>query len=134
MKRPQSGMLLIEVLVAVLIFSFGILGTVALHARSIQFSVNAEDRSRAALLANEIASSMWTSGTTTLPAAAIDAWAARVADATATGLTGGVGAVDVDADGVATIAVSWQPTFADVGATNRLVTQVVVPARAVVLP
>ncbi|MBA3624369.1 MAG: fimbrial assembly protein [Methylibium sp.] len=130
-RQPQAGMMLIEVLVSILIFSFGILGTVALHARAIQYSGTAEDRGRASLLANEIVSAMWTSGTATLPAAAITAWNTRVGDATATGLPGGAGTVAVDADGVATITVTWQPTFAAAGATNRLVTQVVVPPVAV---
>lgn len=55
----QKGALLIEVLVSILIFSFAILGLIALQARAVQFSVEAEDRSRAALLANEMASTMW---------------------------------------------------------------------------
>jgi len=51
---------LIEVLVAILIFSFGLLGFVGLQARAIQFSASAEDSNRAALLANELASQLVT--------------------------------------------------------------------------
>jgi type IV pilus assembly protein PilV len=52
-------MALIEALVSILIFSFGVLGLIGLQASAINFSVDAEDRNRAALFANEIASSMW---------------------------------------------------------------------------
>ena len=47
-------MALIEVLVSILIFSFGVLGLIGLEASAINYSVDAEDRSRAALFASEI--------------------------------------------------------------------------------
>lgn len=120
---PQRGIVLIEVLVAILIFSFGILGTVGLLARATQYSTNAEDRNRAALLANEIASQMWAADSVTLNAAVINAWNARVGIATASGLPGGVGTVAV-AGNVATITVTWRPTFAT--EDSRYITQVAV--------
>jgi len=55
----QTGVALIEALVAVLIFSFGVLGLIGLEASAINFSVDAEDRNRATVLANDIASLMW---------------------------------------------------------------------------
>lgn len=132
-KSAQGGVMLLEVLVSILIFSFGILGMVGMHARAAQFSTNAEDRNRASLLANEIATAMWTAGTTTLPAATITAWQARVGTAAAqvladnslatpAGLPNGVGDVSVAA-GVATITITWRATFDS--ADNRFVTQVV---------
>lgn len=54
----QKGALLLEVLISILIFSFALLGLVALQARAVQFSVDAEDRNRAALLANELVATM----------------------------------------------------------------------------
>jgi type IV pilus assembly protein PilV len=56
MKNTHRGMALIEVLVSLLLFSFGVLGLIGLEARSVNFSVDAEDRNRAALIANEITS------------------------------------------------------------------------------
>ena len=53
-------MTLIEVLVSLLIFSFGFLGLIGMQARAVQLSTDAEDRSRAALLANDIVTTMWT--------------------------------------------------------------------------
>ncbi len=132
--RRQSGVSLIEVLVAILIFSFGLVGLIGLQARAMQFSTGAEDTSRAALLANEMASTMvsqQTMNTTTL-AAAITAWQGRVADPTTAGLPSGVGSVTVDATaGVATITITWQPPSAASAAGDSLshsyTTQVVLP-------
>ncbi|AMP06722.1 type IV pilus modification protein PilV [Collimonas pratensis] len=57
--KQQSGFFLLEVLIAVLIFSFGILGLVGLQATTINNSVSAEDRSQAALLADNLVGMMW---------------------------------------------------------------------------
>jgi type IV pilus assembly protein PilV len=58
-KRRQRGVALIEALIAVLIFSFGVLGLIGLESAAINISVDAEDRNRAIVLANDIASAMW---------------------------------------------------------------------------
>lgn len=128
--RPRvRGVSLIEVLVALLIFSFGLLGVVALQARMSQAAVSAEDTSRAAALANQLAAQMWNAGTFNLPAATVDAWVARVADPANGGLPNGVGVVTVDvANRTADIAITWRSV--NVAATapqNRFTTQVVMP-------
>jgi len=116
--QRQRGMTLIEVLVAILIFSFGLVGLVALQARALQYSTSAEDTNRASLLANEITSQMTMKQTVSLPTATVSAWSARVADAT-TGLPNGSGAVSVDATtGMATITIQWRATTAASGAAN----------------
>ena len=133
-RRSQIGMSLIEVLVAVLIFSFGLVGLIGLQARALQVSSSAEDTSRAALLANEMATTMVSQQTmdTTSLATAITAWQTRVGDATVAGLPSGVGTVTVDAStGVATIKITWQsPSAASaaVAAKNQYITQVVLPS------
>ncbi len=58
-QRRQRGVALIEALIAVLIFSFGVLGLIGLESAAINISVDAEDRNRATVLANDIASAMW---------------------------------------------------------------------------
>lgn len=134
-NRPrQSGMSLIEVLVAVLIFSFGIVGLIGLQARALQYSTSAEDTSRAALLANEIASSISLSQPNprtalVIPAAAYAAWQARVADPTTGGLPGpGVGTVTPVNATVANISITWRPpTAAATAQSNQYVTQIIVP-------
>lgn len=125
-RRGSRGMTLIEVLVAVLVFSFGLLGLLGLQARAVQYSIGAEDQNRAALLANELGSTMLATGTLAVDADTLAAWQARVADASVDGLPNGTGTVDVDAD-VATITVSWRPPSAPEGRENRYVTQVVAP-------
>ena len=60
----QSGSMLIEVLVAILIFSVGILGIVGLQASAVKASTDAKYRSEAGLLANELIGAMWVSNRT----------------------------------------------------------------------
>ena len=135
LRKPglQAGMTLIEVLVSILIFSFGLIGLIGLQAKALQFSSGAEDTSRAALLANEIAASISTTTAAGQPvavsASAAAAWQARASDPTNGGLPNG--AVAVAASGnTASITITWRPTHAASGAdnsVNRYVTQVVLP-------
>lgn len=123
-------MTLIEVLVAILIFSLGLVGLVALQGRAIQYSTSAEDTNRAALLASEMASTMLLlqqvdPATNTELAARVTAWQTRIGDPTQGGLPNGTGSVTAD-NGLATITVQWRPTTAASGAanaTNQYVTQ-----------
>lgn len=107
-RRAARGISLIEVLVVLVLFSFGLIGMVGLQARALQTSVGAEDSARAALLANDLASRMWGARSVTLDSAVIDDWNDRVADPTQGGLPNGAGTVAV-ASGVATITVTWKP-------------------------
>jgi type IV pilus assembly protein PilV len=137
--RIQSGMSLIEVMVAVLIFSLGLLGLVGLQSRAVQFSTVAEDSNRAALLANEIASTIVlrnvpragvATTTVSLSGVGLSAWQTRVSDPTQNGLPNGVGSVTT-AGNVATITITWKATSAKAtgpgSSLNRYVTQVSLP-------
>jgi len=62
--RRQSGVMLIEALIAILIFSIGILGIVGLQSSAVKASTDAKYRSEAALLANELIGRMWASDRT----------------------------------------------------------------------
>jgi type IV pilus assembly protein PilV len=57
-RAGSGGFALVEVLVALLLFSIGILGLLGLQARSIATAGDAEDRSRAALIADQCVSQM----------------------------------------------------------------------------
>lgn len=118
MKTPrqtpakQQGVLLIEVLISILIFSFAILGLVGMQTKALGFSGDAEDRNRAALLASDMVGVMWANQTvdaTTL-SSQITAWRTRVQaalppyDSTVTATVG-----TADTNGVVTITISWTP-------------------------
>ena len=133
-RRRLAGVSLIEVLVSILIFSFGIVGLIGLQARALQYSTSAEDTARAALLANELSTAIIVSqpnpraAAIVVPAAALAAWQLRVADTTNGGLPNGLGTVTALTPNTADIKVEWTPPSAPAGATpNKYVTQVTVP-------
>jgi type IV pilus assembly protein PilV len=129
-RRAQGGMALMEALVAILIFSFGILGLIGLEASAINFSADSEDRNRAALFANDVASTLWLAGTVTYSAAQLATWQANVANAAASGLTNGTIAVTAVAGttNATDITITWKPpTRSSTAANSRLVTRVILP-------
>ncbi len=63
-RRRQSGVLLLEALAAILIFSLGVLAIIQLQAVSIKQASAAQYRSQAALLANDLIGRMWSSDKT----------------------------------------------------------------------
>ena len=113
-RHAQRGVALLEALISILIFSFGVLGLIGLESRAINFSVDAEDRNRAALFASEVASNMWLTNSVTVNASSnptLAAWQANVADPTKSGLPNGqltVAAV-AGTTNAADITVTWQP-------------------------
>ncbi|MEY4978340.1 MAG: hypothetical protein RLZZ352_610 [Pseudomonadota bacterium] len=60
-KEPQFGGVLIEALVAILIFSLGIMTVLFLQNNSIKITSDARYRTEAALLANRVIGQMWAS-------------------------------------------------------------------------
>ena len=126
LRGRSGGISLIEVLVVLVLFSFGLIGMVGLQARAVQTSVGAEDSNRAALLANEIASAMWGSNSVNLSTATLANWNTMVADATGRGLPNGTGTVVV-AGNVATITIGWRAPHEPSTAAHSYVTQVQMP-------
>lgn len=129
--RRHAGMTLIEVLVAILIFSVGLLGFVGLQARAIRFSMSAEDSNRAAVLANEMATTMLVKNSIEPSelAADIAAWQARASDPAGVGLPNGA-ATAVRNGKVTTLRIAWRaPSAASAAANaeNQYVTQVMLP-------
>lgn len=55
----QRGSVLLEALIAIVIFSFGILGLIGIQASAVGLSIDAKYRADAAYLANQIVSQMW---------------------------------------------------------------------------
>lgn len=118
--------MLIEALIAILLFSVGILGLVALQAISTQNSVNAGDRSIAASLANDMVSQMWLKNTAdtsnAILKADISTWTSKVA-ASLPNATGSV----ASSNGIATITITWRsPSKKSADNQNRLETSVAI--------
>jgi type IV pilus assembly protein PilV len=129
-RKCQHGVALFEALVSILIFSFGLIGLLGLEARAINFSADAEDRNRAALFANEVASEMWLAGTVTVSAATLTNWQTSVADPTHTGLPNGSVSIIAVAGSTnsADIKVTWKaPSRASTDAASVLTTRVILP-------
>ena len=61
-RTGQSGVALLEALIAILIFSLGILTIVAIQATSIRLTGDAQLRTRASLLAERLIGQMWVHG------------------------------------------------------------------------
>ncbi len=59
MNSHQKGSVVLEALIAILIFSIGILGIVGLQATAIIDSASAKFRTDASLLANQVVGQMW---------------------------------------------------------------------------
>ena len=66
--RAQTGAYLLEALIAILIFSFGVLGIVGLQAQALRFTNDSEYRAEAVYLANSLISQMWVDSYNTIPA------------------------------------------------------------------
>lgn len=125
--RAAAGFTLIEVLVSLLVFSIGVLGAVGMQAKAARFSVDASERDRAALMANEVAAAMWAARSISLDSDSEDALKSRVADNSvgAQGLPGGEFEIETQADGSAQITVTWQSVARGAsGAQGVYVTQV----------
>ncbi|WP_418118470.1 type IV pilus modification protein PilV [Variovorax sp. 350MFTsu5.1] len=130
-QTSHSGVALIEVLVSILLFSLGILGLIGLQARAISLSVDAEDRNRAALIANEIATTMWTQRTVAIdPAAGSPSWNDRASNLQAGGLPGGTVTITAvaAATNTADILITWRPSQRSASEQDsRLTTRVALP-------
>lgn len=134
MRRPRSsaGFALIEVLISLLLFSIGVLGMVGMQAKATGYAVDAENRSRAAQLANELVASMWAEQTAS--PSTLEKWKARVQDPTGSGLPNAdvENAIKTSTDStgvsVTTITIEWKaPSKKSGDANSKYVTQVVIP-------
>ncbi len=125
-RHASAGFTLIEVLISILIFSLGVLGTVALQARAAQFTEQNGDRSRAAVLANELVSNMWAHQSATPDSTYLSSWTTAVSNPGVSGLPNGSSKVATTGNS-ATITVYWKgPTVAATAASASYSTTVVI--------
>lgn len=119
---------MVEVLISLAILSFGVLGLGALHGRAMQLAASAEDRNRAAVMADELASQMWLARSTSLSTATLTAWNTRLANTAVSGLPNATGTVGTaDSTGAVSITISWYPPTGDSSHAYSYVTKVVIP-------
>lgn len=129
-SRSQSGVMLIEALVAIAIFSFAVLGIVGLQATAIRTVRDADYRAKASLFANQIVGQMWADrfnvptyalnagsatcaeGTNNAANPVVTSWLAGMTDAANQGsLPGAAGLlqqITVGADNTVTVTLCWQ--------------------------
>lgn len=63
-RKQQTGAMLLEALVSILIFSIGILAIIGLQAAAVSASTDAKYRTEASLLTNQLIGQMWVSDRT----------------------------------------------------------------------
>jgi type IV pilus assembly protein PilV len=125
--RAQRGVALLESMMALLIFSVGLLGLLGLEARVMSTSTNSENRNRAAMLAGEVASQMWLSNTVAPTTTAYNNLISNAADQTQGGVPGGIISVVAvpTTTNAADVTVTWQEkSDANV---STLTTRVILP-------
>jgi type IV pilus assembly protein PilV len=111
--KNQSGMLLLEGMVAILVFTIGVLGVVGLQATVVKQVTDARYRTDAGMLVNQLLGTMWVSDrtATTLQTqfntggAGYTTWLTRVS-ATLPGVASSPPTVNI-ANGVVTIQIYW---------------------------
>jgi len=115
LKSRQEGVMLLEALLGILIFSLGILAVVGMQAMAVKTVAESKYRMDAGFLANEIIGEMWVnraniatynySGGT--PPAVLVSWVAKVQGALP-GATVSPPDIDVAAGNTVTVTIFWQ--------------------------
>ena len=120
--RSQRGFTLIEILVAMLVAAFGILGVVGMNANSIKLQADSANRSQAALYAQDILDRMRANrinaiagrynraleapkptDTSTLAGQDLNTWLTNLGRS----LADGKAAINVNPNGDATVTIEW---------------------------
>lgn len=135
-SRSQRGVMLIEALVAIAIFSFAILGIVGLQAMAIRTVSEADYRAKASFFATQIVGQMWVdrfnvptyalnagttpcaTGTNTATNTAMTSWLAELTDLSKPGALPGAAnlkqQITVGTNNTVTVTICWKsPQEAD---------------------
>lgn len=121
-RAIQRGIIMIDALIAIVIFSIGILGMVTLQSAAVNMASSAKYRTDAAMLADQVVAQMWASNNATAGVLATNfnspngtaykAWASDVTSLSANGGLPGAAAhaptIVVDANNFVTVTISWQ--------------------------
>lgn len=118
----QRGIVMIDALVAIVIFSIGIIGMITLQSQAVNMASAAKYRTDAAMLADQVIAQMWASDINTAGAlatnfkspngAAFKSWATNVTSLSQQGGLPGAAAnpptISVDANSNVTVTVFWK--------------------------
>lgn len=126
-RKYGSGIVLLEVLISMLLFSFGVLGMVGLQIVATQNSVNSQDRAIASILANDMVALMWIKKSDSINKPTITnditLWKSKVENSS---LSNALGEVTQVGD-VITVTISWKaPTKTSSDNRNKYETNVVI--------
>jgi type IV pilus assembly protein PilV len=114
-RSLQEGVMLLEALLGILIFSLGILAVVGMQAMAVKTVAESKYRMDAGFLANEIIGQMWVNRTNIAtynysggtPPAVLVNWVAKV-EAALPGATADPPEIDIDAANTVTVTIFWQ--------------------------
>ena len=122
-------MLMLEGLIAILIFTIGVLGVVGLQAAVVKQVTDAKLRSDASLLADQLIGAMWVSDRTTATlqtnfntgGAGYNTWLTKVSN-TLPGVAANPPTVAVSGQGIVTVTIRWlAPSEATTTTAHRYV-------------
>jgi len=130
-RKPhrEAGFVIIDVLMAILLFSVGVLGLMGLQGAMTKTQLEGKVRADASYLSNELVAQIW-SDTININSysesgcegyAPCNTWQSKVAST----LPGGAGEVTTNSSGDVTITITWTNTAGD---QHRYVTQTTVSA------
>ena len=114
--RGMRGIVMLDALISIVVFSIGILGMIHLQASAVQMAADAKYRTDAAMLADQIIGQMWGDDPKTLStnfgatSTNYQLWAKLVAK-TLPGVdaTTNVPTISFAANNLVTVTVKWQP-------------------------
>ena len=127
--RSQTGVMLIEALIGILIFSIGILALIGMQGAAIRNTTDARYRSEASVLANQVIGQMWVDRANLAQYMVVgyvprDTWAANVA-ATLPGVEGArLPTIVVAAENEVTVTIQWLQPGETQGRTLTMINRI----------
>lgn len=132
--KSQKGVMLLEAMIGILIFSAGILALIGLQAKAISSTIDANYRSQASFLVSDIIGQIWVDrpnmANYTYPsgsAPALIAWLARVNNELPGAATNPPQITVNAATGQVTVTVRWQPPYTVTPHSQTAIAQIANP-------
>jgi type IV pilus assembly protein PilV len=131
-RNQQEGVVLLEALLGIFIFSIGILALIGMQAVAVKNTIEAQYRTEAGFLANELIGQIWVSNAspaafntaTSCTAAPCTTWVAKV-QAMMPNATGALAPSIVVVGNQVTVTVSWQKAGETSSHNHQVVAQIV---------